>query len=343
VSSFRFEARWVREEGCDEVIEAAWRRGCEEGSHTTAQVIKTVATDLTRWSRDVVGDLENRIKKTRDELETCMLASISKEKVEEETRLRCQLEHLEEMKNIKWRQRAHAWWLKERDRNTHYFHSFASARKKNNRIKKLRREDGMEVEEGGELTNYILSYFQDLFSAQGGDRIAELLAVVQPCVTPVMNECLIAEFTAMEVKAALDHIGGLKAPGPDGMPSLFYKKYWHIMGDTIVKEVLNVLNGGDMPEGWNDTYVVLIPKVKDPSRIKDLRPISLCNVLYKLVSKVLTNRLKIILPDIISDNQSAFVPGRLITDNILLAYEATHFLKNKKKGRERVMWLSRLI
>jgi exonuclease III len=63
VSIFRFEARWVREEGCDEVIEAAWRRGCEEGSHTTAQVIKTVATDLTRWSRDVVGDLENRIKK----------------------------------------------------------------------------------------------------------------------------------------------------------------------------------------------------------------------------------------------------------------------------------------
>jgi hypothetical protein len=115
------------------------------------------------------------------------------------------------------------------------------------------------------------------------------------------------------------------------------------MGDTIVEEVLNVLNGGDMSEGWNDIYVVLIPKVKDPSRIKDLRPISLCNVLYKLVSKVLTNRLKIIFPDIISDNQSAFVPGTLITDNILLAYEATHFLKNKKKGRERVMWLSRLI
>jgi hypothetical protein len=136
----------------------------------------------------------------------------------------------------------------------------------------------------------------------------------------------------MEVKAALDHIGDLKAPGPDGMPSLFYKKYWHIMGDTIIKEVLNMLRGGDMPEGWNDTFIVLIPKVKDPSRIKDLWPISLCNVLYKLVSKVLTNRLKLVLPDIISDNQSAFVPRRLITDNILLAYEATHFLKNRKKG-----------
>ena len=55
----------------------------------------------------------------------------------------------------------------------------------------------------------------------------------------------------------------------------------------MVEEVLQVLRGGDMPAGWNDTYVVLIPKVKDPTRIKDLRPISLCNVLYKLVSKVL--------------------------------------------------------
>jgi hypothetical protein len=98
------------------------------------------------------------------------------------------------------------------------------------------------------------------------------------------------------------------------------------VGADVVKEVRNFLTGGDILEGWNDTVVVLIPKVPHPERLKDLRPISLCNVIYKIASKVLSNRLKVILPEIISVNQSAFVPGRLITDNLLLAYELTHYM-----------------
>ena len=83
------------------------------------------------------------------------------------------------------------------------------------------------------------------------------------------------------------------------------------------QEVLGVLNEGPMPVGWNDTIIVLIPKTSSPQTLKDLQPISLCNFLYKLISKVLANRLKNILPDIIFASQSVFLPGRLITDNVL--------------------------
>jgi hypothetical protein len=78
--------------------------------------------------------------------------------------------------------------------------------------------------------------------------------------------------------------------------------------------------------------VVLISKIPNPDWLKYLRPISLCNVTYKIASKVLSNRLKIILPDITLLNQSAFMPGRMITDNVLLAYELTHFMQTKRGG-----------
>jgi hypothetical protein len=111
----------------------------------------------------------------------------------------------------------------------------------------------------------------------------ELLECVDRRVTPEMNEKLNKEFTHDEVKEALDSIGDLKAPGLDGMHALFYKKFWDVVGEKVSEEVLGVLNSGHMPPEWNETCIVLIPKKENPDCMKDLRPISLCNVVYKLV------------------------------------------------------------
>ena len=196
----------------------------------------------------------------------------------------------------------------------------------------LRKENGVVVEGEAEMAAVITGYFNELFSSNAGIRTDEALEHVDHRVTSEMNEMLLREFTQEEVKGTLNQIGDLKAPGPDGMPAIFYKHYWDLVGDHVTGEVLQVLNGGDITSGWNDTCVALIPKVKNPENMKDLRPISLCNVVYKIVSKVLANRLKLILQEIIAPNQSAFVPGRLITDNILLAYEVNHYLQNKRSG-----------
>ena len=131
----------------------------------------------------------------------------------------------------------------------------------------------------------------------------------------------------------------LKAPRPDGMPPLFYQHFWSTSGVVVTKTVLDFLNHGIVPPNFNETRIVLIPKIKDPKRVTNYRPISLCNVVYKLASKAIANRLKKILPTIISDTQSAFVQGRLITDNILLAFESMHHINQKREGKEGEMAL----
>jgi hypothetical protein len=95
--------------------------------------------------------------------------------------------------------------------------------------------------------------------------------------------------------------------------------------------VLDVLNNGGDPSSYNSTYICLIPKTPSPSTPSDFRPISLCNVTLKIITKTIANRLKTILPDVISPNQSAFIQGRLITDNTLIASEIFHYLKNTNR------------
>ena len=94
--------------------------------------------------------------------------------------------------------------------------------------------------------------------------------------------------------------------------------------------VLDFLNYGISSPNFNETHIVLIPKVKEPKRVTDYRPINLCNVVYKIVSKVIANRLKKILPSIISETQISFVHGRLITDNVIVDFETMHHISNKK-------------
>ena len=109
------------------------------------------------------------------------------------------------------------------------------------------------------------------------------------------------------------------------------------MGSTIINFVLNILNSSRMPQVLNETYICLIPKVKCPHKISEFRPISLYNVIYKIISKVLANRLKKIFPNVISEEQSAFVPRRQITDNVFIAYETMHRINQKRKGKEGMM------
>jgi hypothetical protein len=153
-----------------------------------------------------------------------------------------------------------------------------------------------------EMAAVVTDYFAKLFSSRAGTRIHELLPHVPEGVTPEMNDFLLRDFQAARVKQALDSIRDLKAPGLDGMPSIFFRTNCEVVGEMIVQEVLKMLHAGDTPRGGT-IHGDFDTKGKNSGGHERSHPISLCNVLYELVSKVFDNHLKSILSDIIAQTR----------------------------------------
>uniref|UniRef100_A0A8I6X7Y2 Reverse transcriptase domain-containing protein n=1 Tax=Hordeum vulgare subsp. vulgare TaxID=112509 RepID=A0A8I6X7Y2_HORVV len=176
------------------------------------------------------------------------------------------------------------------------------------------------------------SYFKEVYTKDPTLTPEVVLEAIDSKVSEQMNAMLCAPFTEEEVSNALFQIGPLKAPGTDGFPARFYQRNWAALKTEITAAVMEFFASGSMPEGVNDTAIVLIPKVPHPKELKEFRPISLCNVIYKLVSKCLVNRLRRCLSELISENQSAFSPGRLISDNSIIAFECIHHMQSLKSN-----------
>ena len=152
-----------------------------------------------------------------------------------------------------------------------------------------------------------------------------------------MNHRLLRPVDDLEIKKALFSMHPHKSPGPDGMSPLFFQKCWSIVGMDICIAVKEFFSSSKILKAVNHTLISLIPTIKNPTSIAHYRPISLCNVVYKIISKVLSDRIKVCLPKCISESQSAFIKGRQILDNIVIAHECMHCLKNLRSGRESYM------
>ena len=135
------------------------------------------------------------------------------------------------------------------------------------------------------MKDYIRRYFSNLFTSEVAQPNSEVLSLIKRKVTDEMNNALMAPYTADKVRKVLSNIGDLKEPGPDGLHAIFYKRFWSMLGEDLTKEVLQTVNNCSTPAGWNDTAIVMTPKVKSPEKVTQFRPISLCNVVYKVISK----------------------------------------------------------
>lgn len=223
-----------------------------------------------------------------------------------------------------WKQHSRVLQLKEGDKNSKFFHAWATNHKRQNRLNTLCDDLGNWLRDY-QLNSLIVNYFKSCFP-QNQREPAYFLSPLAGRITGDMHKDLSRDFGLGEILIALNQMHPNKALGLDGMSPIFYQKYWSTVGPIVTEATLQALQPYQFPTNLNHTHITLIPKKKQPLTVVDYHSISLCNVLYKLFSKVLANKIKHLLSALISDSQCTFVPEKII-DDILVAYEIVHFLK----------------
>ena len=272
----------------------------------------------------------NRLKKDLAREERAAMVSGNNLKMRH---IKKEIEVLQDREAMMWAQRSRILWANKGDKNTKYFHSCASKRYRKNSLEGIRDEGDVWRTRQEDIGEMMVNYFKSLFTSTEGRVSTSILDCVPTVIDEEMNESLCREFEASEVATALQEMAALKALGPNGMPPLFYQHFWSTVNHDVTSSILSWLNLGTIPTPLNHTFITLVPKINSPEYAHQFRPISLCNVLYKIYSKILANRLKKLLPSIITEHQSAFTKGRLIFDNILVAFETLHSLQNYKGGK----------
>lgn len=282
------------------------------------------------WGRSFFHKFKDKVQKQKlklDKLVDCNDDQSVREYLEEKDKLNLLL--LQE--ETYWKQRAKLYWLQDGDENSKLFHASATTRKKANKISFLINNEGERVQDQEGMCEVVMEYFSTLFSEADNNVSIPDIAGYRT-VTTAQNDRLTKEFSFEEFSLAITQMHPDKASGPVGLNPTFFQKFWPIMGQEVFKYCKDWLRTKSIPGELNCTNVVLIPKKENACCLRDLRPIALCNILYKIMAKVLANRMNEVLPFIISENQSAFVANRSITDNVLVAFELIHYMSQKKRG-----------
>ncbi|XP_075659165.1 uncharacterized protein LOC142629055 [Castanea sativa] len=233
------------------------------------------------------------------------------------------------------------WALKSRinaatfgDRNTSFFHISTIVRRQRNKIRCLMDAEGNWLADEVEIKNYIRNGFKKLY-------MTELIVSTMTSNVSNFSCCFLEEgdriridggVTEEEVRAGLWSLKPFKAPRPDGLHAGFYQRFWLVVKNSIYNDVKGIFDKGCVPSYLNETLISLNLKCQNPETLNNYRPISLCNSVYKIVSKILVARIRPLLSSLISPVQAAFVPGRKGMDNVLIAQELFHAL-DKKKGK----------
>lgn len=327
---FRFYNLLIKNPRFLEVVKGAWDQAGQRAFSLRdfCFKVKSLKRPMKTLHRDNYSDIEKRVREAEHNLTSAQLIAL-----DSPTSFNLQMEavakdlwiSLRLAEESFFRQRSRVKWLGEGDFNTPFYHNMMTLRNALNAVKQLLRDDGSFTTSLQEVHELALEYFEGILCTVRGTFWPDLpdfleATVLRKCSSVDRAACLLP-FGSDLIMSCLQRMKNNKTPGPDGFPVEFFRAAWSVLGEEFISSTLDFFRTSFMPTSLNSTTLVLLPKRPGANTIREFRPIACLNTQYKLISKLLSDRLKSILPAIVLPNQTAFVKDRLILENILLASE----------------------
>ncbi|XP_039060736.1 uncharacterized protein LOC120204786 [Hibiscus syriacus] len=290
----------------------------------TKMAIKNWVGRRDKFPGDLISDLESKIQKLEVDIHQGLI-DYNSEIALELKRSRAELWRLYKIEEQIWFQNSRSKWVEDGDRNTRYFHTCASVRRKRNALNAIL-VNGNFVHDPNVIKSTVRDHFFKAFNDQFTLQVEDI-GLDFSSITLEQSLRLEKEFTEEEIWESIESCNGNKAPGPDGLNMGFFKRFWNMLKGDVMKFFNNFYLGKEWEHGINHTFITLIPKVSNSGDLDDFRPISLVGGLYKILSKCLSRRLRSCISDLISPTQFVFIPGRQILDCSLIANERIDFLR----------------
>ncbi|XP_072064218.1 uncharacterized protein [Arachis hypogaea] len=327
---FRFMAAWLTHPDFSNMVNNNWNLA---GSWSAC--ICHFQNAVKSWNFNVFGNIhkrKNRIMRQLQGITANMNFHNNRFLQDLQVSLWKDYEKILIQEEVMWFQKSSCKWIEFGNRNTKFFHGTTLARRRRNKVESLQDSDGNWVSDKTVLENMASNFYINLYSNNTPDF--EFILKGSFPVLPQEDLDIIGNmFSFSEIKDSVFKMGSLKAPDIDGIWAVFYQNQWERVGFDLFRLIEGIFMNPAKVGEVNETLITLIPKVEPVINLKQMRPISLCNVSYKVITKTLINRLRKIMDKIVSPTQCSFVPGRQSSDNIIITQKIIHSMRNKKGSK----------